>query len=469
MAISRYVYPLLMAALLIPAAVFASDPSRIVIKGARDPSDWVRIESRHLVVYSNTDPDQAIRLADNLEKLDYVLRLYLKPFLLPEDGSPKYTLYFQRGSSWAPGIGDHADKAASLVDSCAAATQAFTFDGDRIWKSKDSDLVNADVNYTLVWNLVAYSGAFLKRHTDIRGPEWFVTGFAAYFGGLQFSDTQMLVGRPAGTSYDLLKDIDNGRAKRLRFEDVLHGGGKNRPVEFYGQWEFLGRSFNLVHYLLSSRENRAGMARYLEMTNNGSDTADAFAGVFGLRGDEVDAAMWRYRQEGLKAYRIDVPDLPKAKIELTRLSRLEGESALDNALLKTCPAPADGKLLLARASAAASKAPAVAFAQMTLSRAQIEWGNPRDAIVHLSQAVENDPSSPEAHYLLGLAHARLAEGAAEGADRQALLAAARARLTQASILAPMSSTRNSAYDTSGMPGARMLACVNLARAAASNA
>lgn len=129
-----------------------------------------------------------------------------------------------------------------------------------------------------------------------------------------------------------------------------------------------------------------------------------------------------------------MPTLPKADIGFTRLSRVEGEFVLDNAMLKTCPKPANGKKLLARLRVTAAKAPAVAFAQMTLSRAEIEWGDPRAAIGYLGRAVENDPYNPEAHYLLGLAYAKLAEST--DANKQDFLASARAELTQAAILEP---------------------------------
>ena len=129
-----------------------------------------------------------------------------------------------------------------------------------------------------------------------------------------------------------------------------------------------------------------------------------------------------------------MPTLPKASIDFTRLSRLEGEFVLDNAVLKTCPAALQGDKLLARLRVAAAQAPAVDFAQMTLSRAQIDWGDPRTAIDYLSRAVETDPYNTEAHYLLGIAYAKLTASA--NANKPALLALARASLTQAAVLAP---------------------------------
>lgn len=352
----------------------------------------------------------------------------------------KPTLYFQGRVSWPPEIGENNPSAVGMANSCVSATQVFIYGVGKSWKLQNSSLLHAEDDYTLMHSLWLYAENFLYRHTRVRGPVWFMTGFAAYFGGVRFTDTQMAIGRDAGTSYNWLQSIDEGRAgARLSFDQVLRFKPTTKPVEYqspeyYEGWEFMGRSFNLAHYMLSSEENRNKMVKYLDAVNNGSDSAAAFADVFGLSGRDLDVAMWRYRQASLKILQIDVPTLPRANIDFTRLSRIEGEFVLDNAVLKTCPTPAHGRQLLARLSETAAKAPAVDFAQVTLSRAQIEWGDPRAAIGYLSRAVENDPYNSEAFYLLGLAYAKLAESA--GSDKQDLLASARAGLTQAAALAP---------------------------------
>jgi tetratricopeptide (TPR) repeat protein len=450
MANYKHVVSLLMTIALVPAHAFGNeppkvvvkgkhDPSTVVVKGVRDPSAWFRIESQHLIVYSNDDPDDVIELVNNLERLDAVLRLYLKPFLDGRETLPKFTLYFQGRPDLPPELGAVDGSATALTSSCASGTLAFTFSKAKSWKLDNASLLRPEDDYTLMTNFWVYADNFLRRHTRIRAPGWFLAGFDAYFGGVRFTDNQMLVGRDGGTSYNLLQEIDEGRIRRLRFDDVLHDRAPSGifavgTPSYYRQWEFLGRSFNLVHYMLSSEDNRNRMGKYLELVNEGSDSADAFADVFGLSGQELDAAMWRYRQASMNILQVDVPDLPRADIEFTRLSRIEGEFVLDNAALKTCPAPADGKTMLARLQQKAAQAPAVDFARITLSRAQVEWGDPAGAIEYLTHAVENDPYNPEPHYLLGLAHTKLAESA--GTDRQGQLAAARASLTQAALLAP---------------------------------
>jgi hypothetical protein len=96
--------------------------------------------------------------------------------------------------------------------------------------------------------------------------------------------------------------------------------------------------------------------------------------------------------------------------------------------------PGEGKRLLERVQAVAANAHAVDLAQAMLSRAQVEWGAPRDAFPWLTAAVKHDPNDEERHYLPGLAHLRLAE-IATGNER-VLLRAARSSLKEAALLAP---------------------------------
>lgn len=145
-------------------------------------------------------------------------------------------------------------------------------------------MLTDSVDFTLSAILTLYSENFLYRHTDIRGPEWFLQGFKFYFGGVRFTDNQMVIGRAAGTTAESMKllDYSQGRLYFLTYDEVLR---KDASEDFFShmkkaeigtgaylaQAEFLSPAFNLMHYTLSTAENRDKMARYLELVNNGSD------------------------------------------------------------------------------------------------------------------------------------------------------------------------------------------------------
>lgn len=305
---AKYVFSLIIAITLMPVGAAGNEPQKVVItgkhdtstvivKGVRDPSPWFRIESQHVIMYSDDDPVEVIELVNNLERLDYLLRLYLKPFMAAQETMPKPTLYFQGRMNWPSEMDENPASAVGMVSSCVSATQAFIYGVGKSWKLDNASLLHAEDDYTLMHSLWLYAENFLYRHTRIRGPVWFMTGFAAYFGGVRFTDTQMAIGRDAGTSYNLLQSIDDGRARiRLSFDDVLRFKPMAQPIadqspEYFEQWEFMGRSFNLMHYMLSSEANRDKMVKYLEAVNGGSDAADAFSDLFGLSGRDLDVAM----------------------------------------------------------------------------------------------------------------------------------------------------------------------------------
>ena len=101
MTIAKYFFSLFVAVTFMPACASEKepprvvvkgkrDPSTVVIKGVRDPSAWFRIESQHMIVYSDDDPDDVIELVKNLERLDYLLRfclLYTSPSPRDQRGS----------------------------------------------------------------------------------------------------------------------------------------------------------------------------------------------------------------------------------------------------------------------------------------------------------------------------------------------------------------------------------------------
>jgi len=77
------------------------------------------------------------------------------------------------------------------------------------------------------------------------------------------------------------------------------------------------------------------------------------------------------------------------------------------------------------------------FAQMTLSRAQVDWGNPADALPWLEKPGHKNGSNPEVHLLAARDYLALAQKAS-GAERQARLDAASQRLARARELDPAS-------------------------------
>lgn len=420
-----------------PAAVAqqAEPAAKIEVKGLRDASSWYRVESQHFVIYSDSRSEGVVELINSLERLDFLLRAYLKPFLVSQAGAPKLTVYFQDRVAWLPELGDKPKDAIGLVSSCAAGVQAFAFNVEPIEAVKNEELAKGTPNEGLAYIFHAYARHFLYRNTDIRAPDSFIDGFAHYFASVRFTDNQLVVGRAPVGMGAYMHHIDDGNSYQLTYEQVLGAEKISKPDDRIVQFEFQARSWLLMHYMLSTAENRDKMVQYLNKVNEGLTPAKAFAAVFGLEGRRLNETLWRYRQPGLQVVRADVPELPQARMDFTSFTGAAGEFVLAEAKLKSCPDRATGEALLKRLSLDAAKVPNVELAQLTLSRAQIDWGNPRDALAWLGAAARRSDAQAEVHYLLGLANLKLAERA-QGGEREERLTAARRSLNQAATLRP---------------------------------
>lgn len=415
------------AAIALFYTLTANAQQAVTIQGQKHPSAWFRAESEHFVVYADTTRDSAGLMLQDLERLDDLLRLYTKPFFRSRPDGPKLTFYYrQRKNDLQQHAGMMARGAIGLYTSCSAGVQGA---GVEISPMPDGE--------TRTYLFEAYARHFLYHHTDIRAPLSFIDGFAQYFAAARFADDQMVVGQAPAAVARYLDFLRSGRRYSLTYADVLndndsegHGYGGPAGVKL----EFAARAWLLTHFMLSSEANRTRMARYLNLANGGTPAPKAFETAFGMKPEELDLALWRYRLRDAKVLRIEAPALPVTRIDYTILPESVSDYVMMDATLNSCPGRATGEALLSRMTANPDGTPNHPLARMALSRAQVDWGDPQDAIPYLSTL-----RTPEALELLGRAWLRLAERQ-QGADRAATLDTARLHLVDAVNAAPSSAT-----------------------------
>ena len=416
---------------------------RVEVNGKRrEVSRWFRAESQHFVVYSDTQEEDVTPLLDNLEKLDHLLRIYTQPIRQVEPQEPKLTLYYHSRLSDLREIDDSmpAD-AVGLYSSCASGVQGFAVHLERIPSLGDAQLDRSPLNDTLSHVFEAYARHFLYRHTDMRIPASFIDGFAQYFSSVRFSEQQMVVGRVPKAIADYLRFLDDGRRYSLEYGDVLQhklADARNYAGAAGVRLEFEAKSWLLTHYMLSSEDRRKRMNRFLVLVANGASATRAFERAFDVKASDISTVMWRYGLPGMEVRRVALPSLPAARVSLRYLPHAAGEFVLANAALKSCPSRQAGESLLKKVAALAARFPDDTRAQLTLSLAQIDWGDPQEALPRLNAAVlQDDDANFEARYLLGMASLRLAERS-EGDIRRAHLHAAQGHLQRARGLKPLS-------------------------------
>lgn len=428
----------------------------VTVKWQRNPSKWMRAESQHVVVYSDTDSADVTRLLNNLERLDYLLRAYTKGYAkgAARNGAaePKLTLYYAKRIEDLDRLGlEQPAHLAGLYNSCAAGVAGFGAQLAVIDDFKDEELAKGVLGNSQSHLQEAYARHFLYRHTDLRAPTWFIDGFAHYFSSVRFTDAQMVVGRTPVNVGAYLHFLDNGHRYSLDYKDVLEQNDWDtvNPVSEDGvRLEFQARSWILMHYILSSEDRRLRLGAYLKAFYDGVPSVQAFEQQFGMTPSQLGTAMWRYRLQGSQVLRVDQQALPRANISFGSLPEAADDFVLADALLRACPGPGQRQALLTTLRREAGRLPNSGYAQMTLARALVDTGHAGEALPILDKALRGDDANPELHYLSGLAHLRVAEStgasASAGADKAAHLAAARRSLARAASLDPLAPTNTPA-------------------------
>jgi hypothetical protein len=422
-------------------SVSATQAQSVTVVGQRDASSWFRAESQHFIVFSDTTNEDVTALLNNLERLDYLLRIYTKAFRKIDNEEQKLTFYYHSRASGLNEIdADRPADAVGLYSSCGSGVQGFGVHLKRIDSLSNEQLEKSPLNESLSYLFEAYARHFLYRYTDIRTPTSFIDGFAQYFSSVRFTDTQMALGRTPTSIGDYLNFLDAGHRRSLDYDDVLEQNdtkGSNYAGEAGVRLEFEARSWLLTHYMLSSDEHRAQLYRYLNLVNRDVPATKAFESALGIKVSDIGNTMWRYRLGGIKVLRVELPELPSARVDFRSLPHAAGEFILANAALRSCPSGQAGESLLRKIGNATAKFPNNDFARLTLSRAQIDWGNAQDALPYLTAATQNDSANFDAFYLLGLANLRLS-GQHKDAAKQTYLDAARRNLLRAVSLNPKS-------------------------------
>jgi hypothetical protein len=419
----------------------------VQVQGVKDPSAWKRADSAHFIVYSDAKSAEVMGLVNRLERLDYLMRIYLRDYMRAPAAAQKLTLYYHdRIEGFRDAAISPPANAIGLYNSCPTAVQGFAVHLDPIAEIKNEQLATHRLDEGMSYVFEAYARHFLYRNTVIRSPSSFIEGMAQYFSGLRFSDEQLVLGRTPANIGRYLAVVDNGNPYGLDYRDVLKHDDKQgagyaelgRLRASAATLDYQAKSWLLMHFMLSSAERRSQMDAYLKLAYADTPAVSAFEQAFGMKVDDLGTAMWRYRRQGAQVLRSDFPIPADIPIAISTLNRAAGEVVLASAQLKSCPDRKTGEALLGELGRQSDAAVNNEFVLLTLSRAQIDWGNPEQAVAPLSALLRAKPRHAEALQLLGMAELRLA-ARQQGAASAARFDAARRHLAQARKLDPGSS------------------------------
>lgn len=427
-----------------PPAPDAKDVAEVVVSGQQNVSKWFRAESAHFIVYSDTKHDDVTQLLNKLERFDYLLRIYTKVDSKYEK-VPKLTLYYHADIDDLDLIArDKPSYAIGLYSSCASGVQGFG--AHMYYRAKSTvALEKQPENEGLAYIFEAYARHFLYRYSNLRTPTWYIDGFAQYFAGTRFSDTETIIGMAPASIGEYLAFVNNGHTYSLSYEDILlqnDSDGRNYAGQAGVKLEFQAKSWILTHYIFSSTENIQNFRKYIGLIIDDVEPTKAFEQAFGYSVSKLKNILWKYKFQSAQALKLDLNNAASEEIKFTSLPLAANNLLLVDAALKSCPTPKLGASLLQKARDEAARFPDSEYAQVILSRAQIDWGKPDEALAFLPTA-KTTPRF-EVAYLTGLANLKLAEQS-KGEKQSTYFEAARRYLLRACALNPQSAEAFHAY------------------------
>lgn len=401
------------------------------LTGPRRDAHWYRAESQHFIVYTDVRREDAIFLLNQLERLRYVLRGFLRQEAEPEPPEAKTELYYLSRSQdleVIPHPGYH--DLIGLNRSCEDGTQAYAV---HLYYNSTAGqpLEKRPENEGLSYIFQAYARHYLYQHSLDRKQVWFIDGFAHYFSTARFEGNQAVLGMAPQPFANLLRS--STFPSKLNYRYVLLA--EQTDVQLPGmtldtKMEYQARAWVLVHYILSSPENLKRFGVYLQAVDAGTEPVKAFETAFDMSTAKFSEVSTKLLQ-GLEATKATFKALPEADVSFFTLPESADKLLLWGSALKTCPSPSQGRSLLGKIRNEVPKYPDSVLAQRILSLAEAGWGDPNVAVAYLIR--DGMPDDFEGLYLLGRAQLSLARKST-GEARTVALKAARQAFAKASII-----------------------------------
>lgn len=238
-----------------------------------------------------------------------------------------------------------------------------------------------------------YTHHFMLRNAPAAYLAWLVEGYADYFAPTRFTPDAVEVGVTShriawlrGAVWSPFQDILGRRALTGKQQDI---------AAFYAQ------SWLLTHYMMSDPARLARLIRYASAVAAGGDPVALMPEAAGVPLAELERVLKRYMQ-ALPGRRLPRPaNVATLDLAVTRLPPSADALILENQRLKIGVPTADRPALLAQIRERAARFPGDRLAELTLARAENDYGDRIKAQAILRGRIAADPTDVEALQLLG--------------------------------------------------------------------
>ena len=415
-------------------SLMAALSTLFVLPAAAEP--WIKAESQHFIVYSDTTEAETRDYIAKLEAFDALTdKLYRQ---IGDSELPDYrktVFHYLKEFNDFKVLGAVNQNTAAPVMGCAYDDpQLFSVHTAKISSKEDIGYVDLGLSYLFY----AYAHVKTVKYFSYRLPAWVDGGLAEYFSTVNFQADKIIVGQPMP---DLLHTT-NGHKLTKRdlapFEDIVSGrtsGGRDPNAYRFQTWL-------MISYFMSDPVRKTGFLDYLDKVSQGDDGLAAFTAETGMKPTDFDAVFAEYMTKGSPQFTYPAPAAIAADVTVTPVVDNYEPLPVVAAGVHTCTGGKYGQALLQSARQIANRYPDDALAQITLAGADINFGDPTTdvpgAAVPILQAhLKANPNDWEAQQWLGRYYLLMARRG-PAAESDANYALARQELGKAYKLDPTS-------------------------------
>ncbi|HEV2837389.1 MAG TPA: tetratricopeptide repeat protein, partial [Pyrinomonadaceae bacterium] len=283
---------------------------------AQTRDTWRSVRTNNLFVIGNADPEKLRQVAVWLEFFHSAFGRLVSRNVL-DSSAPTTVVIFRDDASFVPFKPLYQGRPANLA--------GFFQPGD-------------DVNYIAMsldprlkdpYEVAFHEYVHLHLRDNVPGiPLWLNEGLAEFYGSLQFSSGEAVLGTPL-FYLRLLRNEDLLPLKELFSVDYRspHYNERDKTGIFYGE------SWALVHYLMlgGGPGRQAQFKRFLNQIARGEDAAKAMEDSFGMSLETIEKELHAYINRGeLPTQRIASGDDPQTYASYTAMQRVSLSEAEAN-------------------------------------------------------------------------------------------------------------------------------------------
>lgn len=333
-------------------------------------ADWHQVTTPRFIVYGEGGSRAVIQEAEELERLDRLMRQTLN--ITAERETPRLKVFLVRNRT-------ELAKISTFVDRGVGGYYAASPFGVH------AALIRGEGNHVLFHE---YAHHFMYQYFPSHYPAWFTEGFAEYFAtaNVEKANKVTMGYFSPGRMYAL------NQMRWVSMEDLL--SAKPRDLRGNQRSTYYAQSWLLTHYIINDQARLRAFAGYVEALRTGGQWEEALKTYFGLTPEQLRAELRRYlngqmRYAELSMERETVPS------QLVTLPKAADNFIFTYAALQSHIPQERAEALLAEARENIARYPDDPMGLFALGNLEQVWGDNDRAEVALTRLLEVQPDHTE--------------------------------------------------------------------------